>query len=259
MSFRRLVSLFLASTILFGALLPMEASAAWTYQYGCGRSGCQRSGTYSTKPTCEAVRLVTPSALECTGFDDAPNGGNTGSQASWTFQACGRGGCQPSGAFVTQAACEAASGGQPCTQNGPALGGGGRAGSGSGNGAGAQNVAPSNASMIDYTPLVNLPFIGSGVQTIGGYLLSLFRLLIGLCGILAVVRMVICGFEAIISLNPSARSEASSCVLGALTGLLLALSAWLLLYQINPTILNTNFQPALTGSSASGGGSQNGG
>ncbi len=120
-------------------------------------------------------------------------------------------------------------------------------------------LCPATAVAIEYTPLVDLPFVGSGAQTIGGYFVSIFRLLIGIAGILAVGRMVLCGFDAIISVNPSVREEASQCVLGAVTGLLLALSAWMILYQINPTLLNTNFLPPSTGSVGTGGGAQPGG
>ncbi len=112
---------------------------------------------------------------------------------------------------------------------------------------------PSTAFALDYSPLAELPFVGTGVQTISGYLLSIFRLLIGLAGVMAVVRMVLCGFQAMMSLNPAARGEASQCVVGAITGLLLAFSSWLILGQINPTLLETDFSPPSVSSVSSGG------
>ncbi len=112
---------------------------------------------------------------------------------------------------------------------------------------------PITAFAIDYRPLVDLPIVGSGAQSISGYLISIFRLLIGVAGVLAVGRMVICGFQAIISISPSGREEASQCVLGAVTGLLLALSAWLILYQVNPVLIRGELTLPVTGTLPGGG------
>ncbi len=104
-------------------------------------------------------------------------------------------------------------------------------------------LIPSAAYAIDYTPLVNLPFVGSEGPTTGGYLVAIFKLLIGLAGIIAVVRLVLCGFKAIVSPIPSARHDANECVLGVVSGLLLIFSSWIILDQINPKILSTEFAP----------------
>ncbi len=95
------------------------------------------------------------------------------------------------------------------------------------------------ASAQTYVPLAPLPGVtaGQGIG-LGNYVNAIFKIGIGLAGVFAVLMIVIGGVQYIGgAANPSARSEAKGKITNAIFGLLLALSAWLILYIINPDLL----------------------
>ncbi|MBI3888341.1 hypothetical protein HY311_00940 [Candidatus Nomurabacteria bacterium] len=82
-------------------------------------------------------------------------------------------------------------------------------------------------------------FDPTGPNKIGGYLNVMIRIFIGLCAVLAVVMIVIGGIEYMTTELISGKEAGKERITHAIFGLLLALGAWTLLYQINPDILGT--------------------
>jgi hypothetical protein len=80
----------------------------------------------------------------------------------------------------------------------------------------------------------------TGTNQIGTYLNVMIRIFIGLCAVLSVIMIVIGGIEYMTSELPGNKEHGRERITGAIFGLVLALGAWTLLYQINPDILNTD-------------------
>ena len=100
----------------------------------------------------------------------------------------------------------------------------------------AQKTA-SNA-MTPYTPLAPLPNEPTGTAlNWGSYLNFLVKIIIGLCGALAVIMLVIGGIMYMGDESIFGRTEAKKQMTNAILGLLIALGAWVLLNTINPDIL----------------------
>ncbi|MBU0999395.1 pilin [Patescibacteria group bacterium] len=77
---------------------------------------------------------------------------------------------------------------------------------------------------------------GSGA--LGDYLNIMIKLFIGICAVLAVIMIVMGGIEYMTTELISGKEAGKERILHAIFGLLLALSAWTLLYTINPNLLN---------------------
>lgn len=95
-----------------------------------------------------------------------------------------------------------------------------------------------------YTLLQELPKEGKPLKenvTLKQYLTWAFRFILALAGFLAVMMIVIGGVEYIISgANESARTEANKRIWGAISGLVMALVSYLVLYTINPSLVDFN-------------------
>lgn len=93
-----------------------------------------------------------------------------------------------------------------------------------------------------YTLLQPLPQEGKDLHenvTLKEYLTWAFRFTLALAGFLAVMMIVIGGVEYIISgANEGARTEANKRIWGAISGLVMALVAYLVLYTINPSLVD---------------------
>lgn len=97
------------------------------------------------------------------------------------------------------------------------------------------------------------PILGvTSISTFGEYLQLLFRGTIGIAGVLAVVMLVTCGIKLMTSEAISSKGEAKECITNAILGLLLAISSWLILNTINPTLLNTNLGIVLPNTQTTG-------
>jgi hypothetical protein len=113
-------------------------------------------------------------------------------------------------------------------------------------------VTPSVNTKTTYTLLTPLPGMGlNGTsQTIdtqksdtnpcpfGKYLNILIKLFLGICGVLAVVMIVMGGIEYMTSELASSKEAGKESIRNAILGLLLALGAYLILNTINPNLLN---------------------
>lgn len=103
-----------------------------------------------------------------------------------------------------------------------------------------------NAQDIKTTILAPLPgtteSCSSGVckTTIQTYLPGLFKLLIGLSAVWAVVMIVVGGFQYMTTDALSGKEEGKARIWGAVKGLVLVVGAWLILNEINPNLLKLN-------------------
>ena len=76
--------------------------------------------------------------------------------------------------------------------------------------------------------------------TTATYLPGLFRLIIGIAGVLAVVRIIWGGIQYMSTDAFSGTNEAKNTIQNAIWGLLLAMAAWLIVYTINPNLVSFN-------------------
>jgi len=79
---------------------------------------------------------------------------------------------------------------------------------------------------------------GAKEASLGNYLSLLFKTLIVLAGGIAVLIIVVSGLQYILSEVPGIKSSSKGRITEALVGLVLALSAWLILNTINPDLIN---------------------
>lgn len=94
----------------------------------------------------------------------------------------------------------------------------------------------------EYNLLAPIPLDGPGnnpteTATTATYLPGLFRLLIGIAGGLAVIKIIWGGIRYMSTDAFGEKSEAKGTIENALWGLLLAMSAWLIVYTINPELV----------------------
>lgn len=96
-------------------------------------------------------------------------------------------------------------------------------------------------SGTEYTPLVSdLPAELSTTDAVA-FLIGLFTVLIMVVTLLAVVWIVLGGIQYMSTDAYSGKSAGKEKIKNALIGLLLAGASWIILYTINPQILNINF------------------
>lgn len=123
-----------------------------------------------------------------------------------------------------------------------------------------KNTNTIDSGKFTYTLLQPLPQEGPNLQenvTLKQYLTWAFRFALALAGFLAVMMIVIGGVEYIISgANEATRSDAKKRINNAISGLILALVSYLVLYTINPSLVdfenNKFFKEKTTTSSGDG-------
>jgi len=86
----------------------------------------------------------------------------------------------------------------------------------------------------------------SGSGALGNYLNVILKLAIGIAAVLAMIMIVMGGIQYMTSDFISSKEEGKHRITNAIFGLLVALGAWLILYTINPNLLNTNVNIATT-------------
>ena len=104
-------------------------------------------------------------------------------------------------------------------------------------------VAKNSIAQIKYEPLVPGPldqFIPTGNTQLSNFLGQAFQFGLAISAALAVVMIVWGGIEIMLSESIQVKSNGKQRIQGAIWGLLLALTSWLILYIINPAILNFN-------------------
>ena len=76
--------------------------------------------------------------------------------------------------------------------------------------------------------------------SLGNYLSLLFKTLIGLAGGISALIIVVSGLQYMLSEVPGVKTSAKGHIQEALTGLVLALAAYLILYTISPDLTSLN-------------------
>ena len=106
------------------------------------------------------------------------------------------------------------------------------------------NFLINTAHAQNYVPLAQLPGVGTSVNTssLSNYLQSIFQIGIAVAAGLAVIMIVLGGIEYMSTDAIGGKEEGKEKITSALWGLLLALSAWLILNTINPKLLDMNLQ-----------------
>jgi hypothetical protein len=99
--------------------------------------------------------------------------------------------------------------------------------------------AAGTAHALDYAPLEPLPGLESAQNiNFAQFVGAIFRLLIIAGALLAVGTLVYAGISYILSEAFETKGEARKRMIAAFYGLAILLGAWLMLYTINPTLLN---------------------
>jgi hypothetical protein len=103
-------------------------------------------------------------------------------------------------------------------------------------------LPPTLALAADYTLLAPLPGLTTVPNTnpLGTYIPFIFNLLIGLATVAAVLMIVFGGFQYMTTDAIQGKSAGRERIKNAIFGLVLVISAWLILYTINPKLLELN-------------------
>lgn len=105
-----------------------------------------------------------------------------------------------------------------------------------------------------YKPLVELPAAApkSGT-TFVPYLLGMFKLFIWLTAFFATIMVIYGGFQYLSTDSFSGKSEGKATITRAIEGLLLAIVSWLILYTVNPKLVEFNLDLGYTAPAQPGG------
>ena len=94
------------------------------------------------------------------------------------------------------------------------------------------------AERIEYSnPLVPLPGYNGGVGGFDEFVNLIYGLSISIAALLAVVKIVIAGVKWMLSDVVTDKTDAKKDIQGALVGLIIIISAVLIFYTINPSIV----------------------
>ncbi len=95
--------------------------------------------------------------------------------------------------------------------------------------------------VLRYVSMVTLPGgFDTGTASLSDLFNALYLLSISIAALLAVIKIIIAGFKYSLSDVVTNKSEAISDIQGALFGLILIISAVLIISVINPTIVGLN-------------------
>ncbi|OHA91037.1 MAG: hypothetical protein A2832_01310 [Candidatus Zambryskibacteria bacterium RIFCSPHIGHO2_01_FULL_44_22b] len=90
-------------------------------------------------------------------------------------------------------------------------------------------------------PLPGVTVAGSqATSTFATYIPGIFNLIIGIAGVLAVVMIIYGGIQYMSTDAFQGKSDAKNTISNAIWGLILTISAWLILYTVNPNLVNFN-------------------
>lgn len=99
-------------------------------------------------------------------------------------------------------------------------------------------LAVTNAAEVYYKPLVGIP--GVDTTNFDSFISTLYALSISIAGLLAVIKIIWAGVKYMLTDVVTTKGEAKKDIQGALVGLLVVLSAVLILTVINPNIINVD-------------------
>lgn len=110
------------------------------------------------------------------------------------------------------------------------------------------------AQLTGFTPLVGIPGITDNGLTFNNYINALYALSISIAALLAVIKIIIAGMKWMLSDVVTSKGEAISDIKGAIFGLVVVISAVLILTVINPQLTTTQIflQPVTDAPTAPG-------
>jgi hypothetical protein len=100
--------------------------------------------------------------------------------------------------------------------------------------------APASQGLLTYQPLVNIPGVSNNQLNFNTYINQLYFLSISIAALLAVIKIILGGVQWMLSDIVTQKSDAKKEIWGALLGLLLIISAVLILGTINPQLTTLN-------------------
>lgn len=109
-----------------------------------------------------------------------------------------------------------------------------------------------------FTPLVGIPGLDGNVDDFGAYINALYVLSISLAALLAVIKIIIAGVKWMLTDVVTTKQDAKNDIQGALVGLLIVISAVLVLQFINPALVKTDLLLQDAGGPGGGGGGDGG-
>jgi hypothetical protein len=118
--------------------------------------------------------------------------------------------------------------------------------------------APATQGSLTYQPLVGIPGVSNNQLNFNTYINQLYFLSISIAALMAVIKIILAGVKWMLTDIVTDKSEAKKDIWGALLGLLLIVSAVLILGTINPQLRELNVlsrAEPLRLTPASGGGS----
>jgi hypothetical protein len=95
------------------------------------------------------------------------------------------------------------------------------------------------AQVATYKPLVGIPGMGNGEQDFGKYINALYALSISVAALMAVIKIIIAGVKYMLSDVVTSKSDAINDIRGSIIGLIVVISAVLILTVINPALKKT--------------------
>src|SRR3989344_6438365 len=99
-------------------------------------------------------------------------------------------------------------------------------------------LAQATQKATEYELLAPLPIGPGGVSsetvTFASYIPGIFNLVIGIAGVLAIVMIIYGGIQYMSTDAFQGKSDAKNTISNAIWGLILTISAWLILYTVNP-------------------------
>ncbi len=102
------------------------------------------------------------------------------------------------------------------------------------------NISPVHA-VYSYTPMEKIPGFESATTDFPAYVLSITKFAIWAIGIAALFMITVGGFMYMTAAgNTSRMDSAKKVIFDAVIGLIVVMSAWLLLYVINPDLVKVN-------------------
>lgn len=93
-------------------------------------------------------------------------------------------------------------------------------------------------SKLAYFPLAPIPGVTTGAADLPAFLGNLFKLLVAASAALAVLMIVIGGFEYLATVVPGSKEAGRQRITNALVGLGILLASYLLIRAVNPELLN---------------------
>lgn len=102
---------------------------------------------------------------------------------------------------------------------------------------------PPQTQAGEFTPLVGIPGIENPDVNFNKYINTLYAISISLAALLAVIKIIVAGVKWMLTDVVTSKQEAKKDIQGALIGLLIVISAVLILTVINPNLVNFDILP----------------